>query len=573
MKKLLRFIKEYKKQALAAPAFKLLEASFELLVPIVVADIIDNGIAAGDTGYIAGRCLLLVALGVIGLASTVAAQYFAAKASAGFVRAIRDELFAHINRLSFAQTDSMGASTLITRMTSDANQVQTGVNLTLRLLLRSPFIVIGAAIMAFTVDASAALIFVAVIPLLALVIFAIMLLCIPMYKKVQQRLDGVVLSIRENLSGVRVLRAFCLEEQQKREFGNKNNELAQHQRKTGRIAALLNPLTFVIINLGIVWLIYTGALRVSAGLLTQGAVIALYNYMSQILTELIKFANLIINITKSLASARRIEAVLETRPEQSSPETECTPQRDAAAVEFEHVTVRYGKSREERHEAALKDISFSVHKGEKVGIIGPTGSGKTTLISLIPRFYDCAKGTVRVNGEPVENYPQKQLTDMIALVPQKAVLFSGTVRENLQWGRNDADDAAMMRALELACADGFVKEKGGLDFVLTAGGRNLSGGQRQRLTIARAIVRGAEILILDDAYSALDNLTDTMVRSGINGLGVTVFTVSQRTRSVRDCDKILVLDNGELVGQGDHESLLASCPVYREIHLSQEAES
>ena len=579
MKKLLVFMKDYKKEAVAAPVFKLLEASFELLVPLVVADIIDKGINApggGDSGYIALMCLLMVGLGVVGLASTVAAQYFAAKASAGFVRGIRDALFRHINSLSFAQTDAMGTSTLITRMTSDANQVQTGMNLTLRLLLRSPFIVLGAAIMAFTVDAKAALVFAVAIPLLAVVIFAIMLACLPMYKKVQQRLDKVVLSIRENLAGVRVLRAFCLEDKEIRAFREKNAALAADQRRTGRIAALLNPLTFVIINLGIVWLIYSGALRVEAGLLTQGAVIALYNYMSQILVELIKFANLIINITKALACAKRIETVLQTQPQQIQTDTPAQPSGDAPAVEFRAATLVYsanGSDAAARQEggAAVQNITLSVKRGEHIGIIGPTGSGKSTLMSLITRFYDCTSGQVLVEGVPVEDYPAQQLTQRIALVPQRATLFTGTVRENLLWGRKDATDEELMQALELACAKDFVMEKGGLDFTVTAGGRNLSGGQRQRLTIARAIVRRADIMILDDSYSALDNLTDARVRRGVNSLGATVFTVSQRTRSVQNCDRILVLDNGEAVGLGDHETLLRSCAVYREIYQSQEA--
>jgi hypothetical protein len=580
MKKLLVFMKDYKKEAVAAPVFKLLEASFELLVPLVVADIIDKGINApggGDSGYIALMCLLMVGLGVVGLASTVAAQYFAAKASAGFVRGIRDALFRHINSLSFAQTDAMGTSTLITRMTSDANQVQTGMNLTLRLLLRSPFIVLGAAIMAFTVDAKAALVFAVAIPLLAVVIFAIMLACLPMYKKVQQRLDKVVLSIRENLAGVRVLRAFCLEDKEIHAFREKNGALAADQRRTGRIAALLNPLTFVIINLGIVWLIYSGALRVEAGLLTQGAVIALYNYMSQILVELIKFANLIINITKALACAKRIETVLQTQPQQIQTDIPAQPSGEAPAVEFRAATLVYSANgsdaaaRQESGGAAVQNITLSVKRGEHIGIIGPTGSGKSTLMSLITRFYDCTSGQVLVEGVPVEDYPAQQLTQRIALVPQRATLFTGTVRENLLWGRKDATDEELMQALELACAKDFVMEKGGLDFAVTAGGRNLSGGQRQRLTIARAIVRRADIMILDDSYSALDNLTDARVRLAVNSLGATVFTVSQRTRSVQNCDRILVLDNGEAVGLGDHETLLRSCAVYREIYQSQEA--
>ena len=567
MKKLLVYLKEYTKETVLGPLFKLMEATLELFVPLVVAAIIDTGIACNDTGRIVKMSLLLVVLGAIGLALAVTAQYFSAKAAVGFVARIRHALFAHIQRFSYAQLDKLGTSTLITRMTSDANQVQNGVNLTLRLLLRSPFVVFGAMIMAFTIDVPSALIFAVVIPVLCVVVFGIMLTCIPLYKKVQQRLDAVLGVTRGNLTGVRVLRAFCKEEEQQQLFEEKNKDLTVTQKFVGRISALMNPVTYVIINIAIIVLIHTGALRVEAGILTQGAVVALYNYMSQILTELVKMANLIINITKAVACGNRIQSVLDLQPDM-----EILPDTGAGAdefkVEFDEVNLRYPGAAE----LSLENITLRVYAGETVGIIGGTGSGKSSLVNLIPRFYDTVSGAVRVDGKDVKSWNSEALRDRIGIVPQKAVLFHGTIRENLLWGNANATDDDLWAALRVAQAEDVVRSKdGGLDAIVEQGGRNISGGQRQRLPIARALVRKPDILILDDSASALDFATDAALRKALRTLqpSPTVFIVSQRTSSLQHADRILVLDDGQCVGIGTHEQLLASCEVYREIHDSQ----
>lgn len=595
MTKLLRFLKNYKKEAILGPVFKLFEASFELLVPLVVAALIDTGISGGNRGYVINMALIMVLLGVVGLVSTLFAQYYAAKASAGFTAGIRKALFAHIQRFSFTELDEVGSSTLITRMTSDANQVQTGMNLTLRLALRSPFIVLGAAVMAFTVDATSAMIFVGLIPVLAVVIFLIMLTCIPLYKKVQQKLDGILSSVRQNLTGVRVFRAFCKEPEEMDNFSQKNQTLTSAQKGVGRLASLLNPLTFVIINIGIALLIHTGALRVEAGLLTQGAVVALYNYMSQILVELIKLANLIINITKSISCGNRIQAVFDIHPSQDSPSvvpSQVSPNATlspdcpstvllqnrqlkpagetvskTAAVEFKNASVRYANA----PDCALKDITLRAEKGQTIGIIGGTGSGKTTLVNLIPRFYDCEHGEVIVLGHNAKEYPIDHLRSRIGIVPQKAVLFKGSIRENLLWGCSHASDEALLAALRIAQAEELVRSKpGGLNFQLSAGGNNLSGGQKQRLTIARALVRKPEILILDDSSSALDAATDAALRSALKTVDATIFIVSQRAASLRYAHQILVLDNGTIAGLGTHDELLKISEIYREICASQD---
>lgn len=585
MKKLLCYLRDYKKETVLGPLFKLLEATLELFVPLVVAAIIDTGIANQDRGYIVKMCLVLVLLGVIGLAFSITAQFFAAKAAVGFVKKVRHVLFAHIQKLSYAEIDVQGTSTLITRMTSDMNQVQAGINLTLRLLLRSPFVVIGAMIMAFTIDVKAALVFAVGIPALAVVVFGIMLACIPLYRKVQNRLDRVLGLTRENLTGVRILRAFCKEDEQKAEFQERNQNLTDIQKFVGRISALLNPVTYVIINAAIIALIWIGALRVDMGILTQGAVVALYNYMAQILTELIKLANLIINITKSVACGNRIQAVLEVQPtitdgkpdvSHGTADSDAAMERkttektveSGAVVEFKDAAICYpGASGE-----ALSGISFTVRRGETVGVIGGTGSGKSSLINLIPRFYDCSQGAVLVNGMDVREYPLTKLRSLIGVVPQKAVLFAGTLRDNMKWGREDATDGEIYTALEIAQAKEIVDQKeDGLDFIVEQGGKNLSGGQRQRFTIARALVKQPEILILDDSSSALDFATDAALRRAIANMPSkpTLFIVSQRTSAIQHADKIIVLDDGEAVGIGTHEELLESCEVYKEIYDSQ----
>ena len=572
MKKLLCYLKEYKKESVLGPLFKLLEATLELFVPLVVAAIIDTGIGNQDRGYVVKMCLVLVLLGLIGLAFSVTAQYFAAKAAVGFVTTIRHVLFGHIQKLSYAELDTQGTSTLITRMTSDMNQVQNGVNLTLRLLLRSPFVVIGAMVMAFTIDVKAALVFVVGIPALAVVVFGVMLACIPLYRKVQNRLDKVLGLTRENLTGVRVLRAFCKEEEQEAEFQKQNQTLTDTQKFVGRISALLNPLTYVIINVAIIALIRIGAIRVDMGIITQGAVVALYNYMSQILTELIKLANLIINITKSVACGNRIQSVLEVEP--SVKDGAATVSGDGEAgksaysVVFEHAGIRYPDAAQE----AVSDITLNVRPGETIGIIGGTGSGKSSLVNLIPRFYDCSSGAVYVDGRNVCTYGLTELRDKIGVVPQKSVLFAGTIRSNMQWGKPDATDEEIFAALEIAQAKDVVsKKEKGLDTEVEQGGKNFSGGQRQRLTIARALVKQPEILILDDSSSALDFATDAALRMAIGSMKhkPTLFIVSQRTSAIQYADKIVVLDDGSVVGIGTHEKLMNTCEVYREIYDSQ----
>lgn len=569
MKKLLVYLKDYKKESVLGPLFKLLEASFELIVPLVMAAIIDQGVAFADKPYILKMCMVLILLAVIGLTCSITAQYFAAKAAVGFAASLRHALFEHIEQLSFSEMDTVGTSTLITRMTSDVNQVQNGVNLVLRLFLRSPFIVFGAMIMAFTIDIKAALVFVVAIPLLSLVVFGIMLISIPLYKKVQQALDKVLGITRENLTGSRVIRAFNKEEDEIQNFNENNEMLTAAQVYVGKISALMNPVTYVIVNGAIVALVWIGALRVDSGLITQGEVVALVNYMSQILVELVKLANLIININKSIACGNRIQAIMELEP--SIKETESRIQQTGEseeAVVFSHVGLTYAGAGEE----ALTDIDFAVKKGETIGIIGGTGSGKSSVVNLIPRFYDATKGSVLVDGRDVKDYSLQELREKIGIVLQKSVLFKGTIRDNLAWGNPNASQEEMERALEIAQAKEFVEsKKGGLDFAIEQGGKNLSGGQRQRLTIARALVKQPEILILDDSASALDFATDAALRKALREMEgeTTVFLVSQRAASIRHADKIVVLDDGMIVGLGTHESLLADCEVYQEIYYSQ----
>lgn len=567
MFKLLVHLKKYKKECVLGPLFKLLEALLELFVPLVIASIIDDGIANGDRGYVVGMVLLLVGLGVVGLAFSITAQYFAAKAAVGFSAKVKHELFRHIESLSYSEIDHVGTSTLITRMTSDMNQIQNGVNLTLRLLLRSPFVVFGAMIMAFTVNVQAALVFVAAIPLLSVVIFGIMLWCIPLYKKVQQRLDKVLGITRENLTGVRVIRAFCKEEQEVDSFTRSNEELTAGQKFVGRISALMNPLTYIIINLAIIWLIQTGSVQVNYGILSQGDVVALYNYMSQILVELIKLANLIISLTKCVACGNRVQALFEIKSSQTISDDCSIIGDESNAVEFRNVSLKYRDAGED----SLTGMDFAVKRGETVGIIGGTGSGKTSLVNMIPRFYDATEGEVLIGGRNVNSFPLPELREKIGIVPQKAVLFKGSIRENMQWGKNDATDEEIMTAAKTAQAADVIETKGGLDYEIEQGGRNLSGGQRQRFTIARALVKEPEILILDDSASALDFATDAALRKAIREMDSkpTVFIVSQRTSSIQHADKIIVLDDGKIVGIGKHEELLSSCPVYSEIYNSQ----
>lgn len=570
MKKLLIYLRDYKKESVLGPLFKLLEASFELIVPLVVASMIDVGIANHDRGYILRMCLIMAALGLIGLICAVTAQYFAAKAAVGFATKLRHGLFSHIQGLSFSQMDKEGTSTLITRMTSDINQVQSGVNLVLRLFLRSPFIVFGAMIMAFTVDVRAALIFVVVIPILSVIVFGIMLISIPMFKKVQGGLDKVLGITRENLTGIRVIRAFGEEEHEILKFDEETDRLKHLQEVAGRISALMNPLTYVVINGGLIVLIYTGALQVEAGILTQGQVVALVNYMSQILVELVKLANLIITVTKAFACGNRIQNIFEipagmetaTLTDTSSPATE------RGTVEFDHVSLRYYEGGEQ----ALTDIHFKAKKGATIGVIGGTGSGKSSLVNLIPRFYDVEKGSVKVDGRDVREYPLTQLRDKIGVVMQKAVLFKGTIRENLLWGNENASDEDLWEAIKAAQAEEFVLQKRDkLDEMIEQEGRNLSGGQKQRLSIARALVKKPEILILDDSSSALDYATDAALRKSIKDLPgeITVFIVSQRASSMLHADTIIVLDDGDVAGMGTHEELLKGCEVYQEIYYSQ----
>lgn len=566
MKKTFTYLKDYKKESFLAPLFKLLEASFELFVPLVVASIIDRGIGQGDRTWVVKMTLVMVALGLIGLVAAVCAQFFAAKASVGFAGKLRHALFDKIQSFSYAQLDKLGISTLITRMTGDVNQVQSALNLTLRLFLRSPVIVFGAMIMAFTVNVRAALIFVVTIPLLSIVVFGIMLLSIPLYKKVQERLDRVLGITRENLTGVRVIRAFCKEESETAEFVERNRAFSKFQRRVGMLSALMNPLTYVIINLAIIWLIDTGAVLVNDAILTQGEVVALYNYMSQILIELIKLANLIITMTKGVACLSRINKVLE-QPSAPAP-IEGVREDSPYTVELRDVSLAYPGGGDE----ALSHIDLKVKPGEVIGIIGGTGSGKTSLVNLLPRFYDCTGGTVLVDGLDVKAWDTDALRKKIAVVPQKAQLFAGTIRENLRFGAPDADDATLLAAIEAAQASDIVaKKEGGLDALIEQGGRNLSGGQKQRLTIARALATNPEILILDDSASALDFATDAKLRGAIKSLpnAPTLFIVSQRTASIRHADQIVVLEDGEAVAVGKHDELLANCPVYSEIHYAQ----
>ena len=567
MKKLLVYLRPYRLQAILAPCFKLLEAAFELLVPLIMADIIDVGISSGDTAYILKKCLVLVGLGLCGFASATCAQYFSAKAATGATGSLRRALFAHIQSLSYAELDRLGTATLVTRMTSDMNQVQTGLNLTLRLLLRSPIVVFGAMLMAFTIDTKSALIFAVAIPVLFAVVFAIMLSCIPLYRRVQTKLDGVTGAAQENLSGVRVIRAFTREQTETESFAEKTGDLFSAQQFVGKLSALLNPLTYVIINLAIVAILRVGGVRVNEGAITQGQLIALYNYMSQILVELIKFANLILNITKSAACAGRISQVLDTKSSMVSGADALPDGAGEAELEFRHVSFRYPQAGAD----ALTDISFCAAPGETIGVIG-TGSGKSTLANLIPRFYDATDGQVLVRGEDVKTLQLQALRTRIGVVPQKALLFSGTIRGNLRWGNADASDEALWDALRAAQADGVVQDKKGqLDAAVEPGGRNFSGGQRQRLTIARALVRRPAILILDDSASALDFATDAALRKALAHLPwkPTVVLISQRVSSIRHADQILVLDDGRLAGTGTHDELLQSCPVYQEICRSQ----
>ena len=570
MKKLLIYLKAYRKEACLAPIFKMLEAVFELFVPLVIKGIIDYGIAAEDRAYCLRMGLLLLLLAVIGLAMATTAQWFSARAAAGFAAKIKQVLMEHIQKLSYTELDTIGTSTLITRMTSDVNQVQTGTNLVLRLFMRSPFIVFGSMIMAFTIDFKAAMIFVITIPLLSVVVFGIMLSSIPLYKKVQSQLDRVLGITRENLTGVRVIRAFNKEEEEISHFKTENEQFTRLQTFVGKISALMNPLTFVIVNSAILVLVWTGAWRVEGGILTQGAVVALVNYMSQILVELIKLADLIINITKAVACGNRIQKVLEVEPSMENGSKECIEEKrtPANAVDFNHVSLTYSGA----GAPSLTDIDLHVKTGQTIGIIGGTGSGKTSVVNLIPRFYDATQGNVLVFGKPVKEQDMESLRSQIAVVPQKAVLFAGTIRENMKWGKEDATDEEIMEALTIAQAAEVVQKKeGGLDAFVEQGGKNLSGGQRQRLTIARALVRKPRILILDDSASALDFATDVALRKAIREMknAPTVFIVSQRTSSIRFADQILVLDDGKSVGVGTHDELLTTCSVYKEIYDSQ----
>lgn len=567
MSKLLKYLKKYKIESILAPFFKLIEVAFELIVPLIVSTIIDVGIENGDKVYIIKRCLLLGLFGILGLCSTLVAQYFSAKASVGFASDIRHALFKHIGKLSYSQLDSLGAPTLITRLTGDINQVQTGTNLTLRLVLRSPFVVFGAVIMAFTVDVKSSLVFVVAVPALAAVVFAIMLVCIPMYRKVQQKLDGLLSKTRENLLGTRVVRAFCKEEEEIADFDAKNSALTEMQTAVGRISAFMNPATFVLINLAIIALIYVGAIRVDSGAISRGAVVALYNYMSQILVELIKLANLIISVTKAIACGNRIQSVLDIEPGTVPGTVTDGNENSEYSVEFDKACLSYNGSEESLH-----NIDLKIPRGSSIGVIGSTGSGKTSLVNLIPRFYDVTGGCVLVDGVDVRDYDTKALRSKIGVVSQKKALFAGTVRDNIRFGKQDATDEEIWQALETAQAKQMIEDKSGqLDFVLEQEGKNLSGGQRQRMTIARALVRKPEVLILDDAASALDYATSAALNKALRNtdFAPTVITVSQRVAAIRNADTIVVLDEGEIVGVGTNDELLRSCEVYKEIFDSQ----
>ncbi len=569
MKHLYPYLRRFRKESILAPLFKMLEATFDLLVPMVVADIIKVGIAGGDTTYIWTRCGLLVLMALIGLLCSFTAQYFAARAAIGTSTGLRHELMAHIQSLSFSELDTLGVSTLITRMTSDVNQVQNGLNMFLRLFLRSPFIVAGAMIAAFTIDTQIALIFLAAIPVLAVIVFGIMRITSPMYKTVQSRLDAVTGATRENLSGVRVVRAFGREDAEEENFVQQNGSLNAMQLKVGRIAALMNPLTYVVVNLGIIGILYFGANKIGSGALLSGDVVALVNYMSQILVELVKLANLVVLLTRAIASMGRVSQVLDTPSTMAFPEKPVSA--DAAsdvAVAFDHVSLRYQGAGAE----SLSNVTFTAKKGQTIGVIGGTGSGKTTLVSLIPRFYDATKGQVTLLGQPITAYSKEELNRHVAVVMQKAQLFKGTIRSNLLWGNENATDEELWHALSIAQSEDFVRQKPGkLDDPVEQGGRNLSGGQRQRLTIARALVGHPDILILDDSASALDYATDAALRKALRTLPAetTLFIVSQRTSSLRHADQIIVLDDGHVVGIGKHDALMQTCEVYREIHESQ----
>lgn len=569
MKQILKYLKEYKKECICAPLFKLLEASFELIVPLVMAAIIDNGITASDKSYIWKMGGVLVLLAAVGLISSVTAQYFAAKAAVGFSTKLRHILFEKIESLSFSKMDTVGTSTLITRMTSDINQVQSGVNLVLRLFLRSPFIVFGAMAMAFTVNVRAAMVFVVTIPLLSIVVFSVMVASLPLYKKVQSSLDTVLSHTRENLEGTRVIRAFNKQNDEIDSFNRDNELLTNMQQVVGRISALTNPLTFIIINIATIAVIVSGGKQVYAGILTQGEVVALVNYMSQILVELIKLANLIVQVTKAVACGNRISDVLSIPSKLPEKNPKLIGAKDGAPeVEFDHVCMTYEGAADE----TLTDINFTVQKGQTIGIIGGTGSGKSSLVNLIPRFYDATKGTIRIQGNDINDYDAVQLRDKIGVVMQKAVLFAGTIADNLRWGKNDATEEEMWKALDIAQATEVVKGKeGGLDYMIEQGGKNLSGGQKQRLTIARAVVKDPDILILDDSASALDFATDASLRAALKGMhgDKTIFIVSQRTSSIQFADNIIVLDDGQMVGFGPHEELLETCETYKEIYDSQ----
>ena len=569
MRKLIYYLKDYKKESILAPLFKMLEALFELFVPIVMAKVIDVGIPLGDKNYIIRMCLVMILLGIIGLACSITAQYFSAKAASGFATKLRHSLFEHIQSLSFTEMDTIGTSTLITRMTSDINQVQNGVNMFLRLFMRSPFIVFGAMVMAFTIDVKAALIFVVAIPVLSVVVFGIMYASIPLYKKVQSRLDTVLGITRENLTGVRVIRAFHKEENETEKFEDANNSLASLQIFVGKISALMNPMTYVIVNLAIAALVWTGGIRVNTGIITQGEVVALINYMSQVLVELIKLANLIVLINKAIACGNRVQSVFEIKSSMDETENPVSPDKKTDyAVEFNHVCLRYGKSDVD----SLTDIDFNVKRGETIGIIGGTGSGKSSVVNMIPRFYDACEGEVLVDGINVKDYAINDLRQKIGIVMQKAVLFKGTIRDNLLWGNENASEEDIYEALKVSQSLEVVEgKKNGLDSEVAQGGKNFSGGQKQRLTIARALVRKPEILILDDSASALDYATDAALRKAIREMdnSPTVFIVSQRASSIQYADKIIVLDDGKIAGIGTHNELINNCGVYQEIYYSQ----
>ncbi|MBR1892119.1 MAG: ABC transporter ATP-binding protein [Lachnospiraceae bacterium] len=568
MKKLVKYLKGYEKETILAPLFKMLEAFFDLLVPLVVADIIDVGITSGNMQYILIRVFLMIALAALGLASSITAQFYAAKSSVGFATKLRQVTFDHIQSLSYTEIDTLGTSTLVTRLTSDINQTQNGLNMALRLLLRSPFIVFGSMVMAFTIDFKSALVFAVSIPVLGVVVYGIILICIPLYKKAQSRLDAVTELTRENLTGVRVIRAFCKEEDEIADFDEKNTALTKMNEFVGSISALMNPLTFLLINIATIILIKTGALQVSLGAIQQGDVVALYNYMAQMIIELVKLANLIVTINKGVACAERVSAILDVKSSMEYKNASAAGSDGSGVVRFDNVSFKYAGASEN----AISGIDFEAMKGQTIGIIGGTGSGKSTLVNLISRFYDATEGTVSIDGVDVKDYAKGELIEKIGVVPQKAVLFKGTIRENMRWGKEDATDEEIWQALETAQAKEVVLGKSGkLDFEIEQGGKNLSGGQRQRLTIARALVKKPEILILDDSASALDFATDAALRKAIAGMGngITTFIVSQRTSSIMHSDNIIVLEDGEMIGKGTHSELMETSETYREIYYSQ----